>query len=100
MIPHTIRFKTGLPPPIALVLCREDQRYPTVIENFDTASAGGLNNIKNQAKKLFGGLQDRDKPCSQIHLAVVLPFGEAPLDDDESVKALVNHDRIMVVFDV
>ena len=96
---HTVRFKTSRPPPIALVLCREGHRYPAVVKDFDAASAGGLIKLKNKAKELLGGLQDRDKPFSQIRLAVLLPSGEAPLEDDESVQELKNHDIIVVMFD-
>ena len=97
VLSHTTRFKTSQPLPVALVLCTEGQRYPVVVEDFDNTSAGGLNNLKNKAKELLGGLQD--KPCSQLRLTVVLLSGEAPLNDDESVQALKNHDRIMVMFD-
>ena len=90
---------TSRPRPIALVLFRKGHQYPVVIKDFDNTSSGVLNKLKNKAKELLGGLQDRDKPFSQIHLAVVLPFGEATLKDDESVQAMVALDRIVVMFD-
>ena len=99
ILPHTVRFKTSRQSPIALVLCREGQRYPAVVKEFDAAGAGGLLKLKNKAKELLGGLQDRDKPFSQIRLTVLLPSGEAPLEDDESVQILKNHDIIVVTFD-
>ena len=101
--PHSVVFKTGTPQTsshsIALVLFRRGQYDPCVVEDFDTTSAGGLNKLKNKAKEMFCGLQERDKPASNFRLSVLLRSGEASLEDDESVQALQNHDRIIVAFD-
>ena len=96
---HTLRFKTISPPRIALVLFRRGQYNPFVLEDFENATTGGLKLLKNKAKDLFGGLQERNKSFTQIHLKVVFPHGEALLEDDESLIDLKNHDRIMVLFD-
>ena len=89
------------------MLFRKGHQYPVVVEDFDTASAGGLNNLKTKAKELLGPslpfvhVQTRRmaRAIDHLRLAVLLPSGEAPLEDDESVQALRNHDRIVVMFD-
>ena len=99
VLPHQVVFKTRSPPSVALVLFRRGNYDPFVLEDFENGSVGALNKLKNKAKELLGGLQDRDKPFSQIRLTVLLPSGEAPLEDDESVQILKNHDIIVVTFD-
>ena len=78
---------------------RRAQYDPYVLEDFDTASAAGLNELKLIAKEMFAGLLERDKPAAHFHLSVLLKNGEAPLKNDEGVQALKNFERLIVTFD-
>ena len=107
MTSYMLIFKTMSRPSVALVLFRKGHLCPPVIvEDFDTSSEGGLDRLKTKAKELLEPSQLQHvrtrgmaRGEKELHLAVLLPSGEAPLEDDESVETLKNHDRIVVMFD-
>ena len=92
-MPMTITFKTLLPPCCKLILCCQEERRNSVVENVDVSS---VERLRLAVAAEFGVFCT---PSAVRGLEVVLPSGKVPLDDDESVRALRDMDQIIVKID-
>ena len=93
VMPTKIKFTTLLSPRCKLILCCQEERKNIVVENVDVSS---LERLRLAVAAEFGVFCT---PSAVSGLEVVLPSGKAPLDDDESVRALLDMDQIIVKID-
>jgi ubiquitin len=91
--PLEIKFMTLPSPRRKLVMCRQDERKNSVVENVDISS---LERLLLAVAAEFGVSCN---PSAVRGLEVLLPSGMAPLEDDDSVRALRDMDVIFVTID-
>jgi ubiquitin len=90
ILPLEFKFKTLLPPRCKLLMCCQEQRKDSVVENVDVSS---LERLTLAVAAEFGVFCN---PSAVRGLEVLLPSGMAPLEDDDSVRALRDNDVIVV----
>jgi ubiquitin len=90
VIPLDFMFKTLPPPRRKLMMCCQKQRKNGVVENVDVSS---LERLTLAVATEFGVSCN---PSAMRGLEVLLPSGMAPLEDDDSVRALRDMDVIFV----
>ena len=88
--PLEIKFKTVPPPRCKLMICYQEQRKNSFVENVDVSS---LERLTLAVAAEFGVSCN---PSAVRSLEVLLPSGMAPLEDDDSVRALRDNDVIVV----
>jgi large subunit ribosomal protein L40e len=84
------KFKTVPPPRCKLMICYQEQRKNSFVENVDISS---LERLTLAIAAEFGVSCN---PSAVRGLEVLLPSGMAPLEDDDSVRALRDNDVIVV----